>query len=95
MMPFLSEQFLAGLLMAIAVFGGIYASSIFRNLAAASFAATVCVAFFKFGGVTGVTLLIRATKFELLSKPLFAQGLVAGAIVIIAIALALRNRHQT
>lgn len=90
-----NQEFIAGMLMSGVIVSAFCASSVFRNLALAALAGLVCWVFLKSGGVVGVVALVTAFRFEFAANPIFVQGACVGAVVIVAVMLALRKRRPS
>jgi hypothetical protein len=90
-----NQEFIAGAVMAMIIVGAFYGSSVFRNVGLAALGGLILWVFFQHGGTSGIVVLTKALQLEFTSRPAFAQGAIIGALAVVAVVLALRERRPS
>lgn len=88
----IDNSLLVGALVGAILFGALFASPVFRNVALAAAAAGICVIYAR-DGVDGIRLIASALAADIVRQPQFAGGLAFGSVVVTLLAAALRLRR--
>lgn len=85
-------EFFVGLTIGNIVFGALFASTLFRNIAFAGAATGLCLLYLR-DGLTGIMAFANALQLDFLARPDLSKGMIIGSAVA-ALAVGLFRRRS-